>query len=158
MILMIIWFSASNYLMMFYEHMPNEKIQSYLLRVSRISAHNEISLNIFSINNFVYFLCLIVVFMATRSLSFSAGELALIKYTQYSNVLGFFIFYIFDAIPVVAFRLPEILRVAYPLVLTLVAVRVIKFRRDGVIYILAISLLSALMCFITIRAVATIYS
>ena len=144
--------------MALYEYMPNEKIQSYLLRASKISTHSGFSLNMFNINNVVYFLCMILVFVASRGLSLTASESALIKYTQYSNLLGFFLFYIFDAIPVVAFRLPEILRITYPLVLTLIGMRILRFKRDGVIYIPVIFMLSALMCYITIRAVATINS
>lgn len=158
MILMVFWLSTSHYLMALYEHIPNEKIQSYLLRASKISTSNGFSLNVFSVNNIIYFLCLVIVVIASRGLVFTSNELALIKYTQYSNVLGFFLFYIFEAMPVVAFRLPEILRITYPLVLALVVVRRLKIKRDGIVYIPVTLLLSALMCFITIRAVVTVTS
>ncbi len=154
----LLWVGSGQYLMLLQDYMPNEKLKLYLISVSRITSVSDSELNVLTLNNIVFVMAFGVVQFSKAKLLFNSHEKKLIGYTQYANLIGFTLFYCFSSVPVIAFRLPELLRVTYPLVFAMIISRALKEKRYPQLLILVVLTLSLVMCFITVRAVAVNYT
>lgn len=153
-----IFMGANSHLVSLVVYMPNEKIAQYLYRVSQISSSSSPGLNLITLNNLIYVFVYLGVALLRGRLNLSVAENKMITTVQYSSLIGFVLFVIFNAVPVIAFRIPELLRITYPLVLAIMLKRSVETRVYNILTPLIVFLLSCSMLFVTIRAVAINYA
>lgn len=133
-------------------YLPNEKIMSYLYSLSYSLGPTD-SFSFINLNTITYFFVYITIALLTKRVSLSINETSFVTYVQCSGILAFFFFYIFGNVPVVAYRLAELLRVFYPLVIVLLMSK-IKSGYDRIIFGFVFAFYSILMLAITFRAVS----
>lgn len=141
-----------NYASIIALYLPNEKIISYLYSLSNSFSAKE-SYTFFNLNTIVFLLVFITIEFLSRAVKLSESEFRFVKYVQCSGVLAFFVFYVFITVPVVAYRLAELLRVCYPLAIVLLLDK-IKNIHNKVLFIILFVIYSILMLGITFRAVS----
>lgn len=133
-------------------YLPNEKLISYLYSLSySLSAGNSIAF--LNLNTVTFLLIFITAAYLIRRVELSENESRFIHYVQCSGILAFFVFFIFGNVPVVAYRLAELLRIFYPLAIVLLLNKV-KNVQERILFGLIFSFYSIVMLAITFRAVS----
>lgn len=133
-------------------YLPSEKIISYIYNLS-YSLGSVDTLSLLNLNTITFILIYISVGLLARRVSLSVNEKRFVTYVQCSGILAFFFFYIFGNVPVVAYRLAELLRIFYPLTIVLLFNK-IKNGHDRIFFGFGFAICSLLMLGITFRAVS----
>lgn len=133
-------------------YLPNEKLISYLYNLS-YSLNSGSSISFINTNTVTFLLIYVTIAFFRKRVIMSDSEQKFVTYVQCSGILAFFFFYTFSNVPVIAYRLAELLRIFYPLIIVLLMSK-LKNSSERFVFGFLFIVYSLLMLVVTFRAVS----